>query len=69
MGAFRFELTLKDEQVEEFISAALDPAYVRDGGVSDWEFGMRDSARYIAEAFIRAVPEMEQFRPAPTDTH
>lgn len=60
MGAWDIHVTLRDTQVEEFITAAFEP-YKRDGSVSDWEFGMRDNARYIAQRFIDVVPELAEF--------
>lgn len=59
MGAFVFDdLHLHDDEVEEFVKLALDPTYVRDGGVSDWEFAMRDLSRYIAHMLVDKVPEL-----------
>ena len=60
VGAYKFEVTLRDTQVEEFIAAAFEP-YTADGSVSDWEFGMRENARHIAERFIQAAPELAQY--------
>jgi hypothetical protein len=63
MGAFVFnDLHIKDDPLEEFIELAMDPSYVRDGSVSDWEFAMRDLSAYIAQRFIDTIPELA---PAP----
>lgn len=59
MGAYVFDnLHLHDDEVEEFVRRALDPTYVRDGSVSDWEFAMRDLSRYIAQVLIDKIPEL-----------
>lgn len=63
MGAYHFRVSLKDDPLHEFLRLALDGRPL-DGNVSDWEFGMQTAAAYIAQRFIDAVPELEEFRPA-----
>ena len=60
MGAFVFnDLHIKDDPLIEFVKLALDPTYVRDGNVSDWEFAMRDRCKYIAQRFVDEIAELD----------